>query len=66
MILPLLAAGCASVPADDLRALCDGTAEMRAAHAAALLNDGGDESVVTGARLIVAVDSACPDEQAGK
>lgn len=39
--------------------LCDGTAALRTAHAAALAQDGGDLSVVSGARLIRALDAGC-------
>lgn len=40
-------------------AICDGTADARTAHAAALAQDGGDLSVVTGARLIRLLDAGC-------
>jgi hypothetical protein len=33
--------------------------DARTAHAAALAKDGGDASVVTGARLIRLMDAAC-------
>jgi hypothetical protein len=57
MILLLPAGSClngASAPA-----ICDGTAASRTAHAAALAQDGGDLSVVTGARLIRQLDAGC-------
>jgi len=57
MILLLPAGSCmsgASAPA-----ICDGTAALRTAHAAALAQDGGDLSVVSGARLIRALDAGC-------
>jgi hypothetical protein len=57
MILLLPAGSClngASAPA-----ICDGTQAARTAHAAALATDGGDESVVTGARLIRLIDAGC-------
>lgn len=57
MTLPLLAAGCERGASD--RAICDGTAAARTAHAAALAKDGGDASVVTGARLIQLIDAGC-------
>jgi len=57
MTLMLLGAGCTSVVSD--RAICDGTFEARAAHAAALALDGGDRSVLTGADLIGALDAGC-------
>lgn len=40
-------------------AICDGTEKARTEHAAALANDGGDASIVTGARLIASIDAAC-------
>ena len=57
-ILPILAAsGCVSVVNDS--AICHGTEVSRTAHAAALAEDGGDMSVVTGAYLIRQIDAAC-------
>jgi hypothetical protein len=43
----------------DAEAICLGTQASRKAHAAALAQDGGDASVVTGARLISQIDAAC-------
>ena len=57
MILPLPVAGCLSAPSNN--ALCDGTAQARTEHAAALASDGGDLSVTTGARLIKLMDAGC-------
>ena len=57
MILPLLAAGCVSGVSGE--AICDGTKISRSDHAAALAEDGGDASVVTGALLISQIDAAC-------
>lgn len=62
MILILLGAGCtngAKTTPPDAEAICDGTRAARKAHAAALVEDGGDASVVTGARLISQIDAAC-------
>ena len=62
MILPLLVAGCMNGAAPtnpDGRAICDGTKTARTDHAAALAEDGGNASVVTGARLISQIDAAC-------
>ena len=42
-------------------AICDGSQAARKAHAAALVEDGGDASVVTGARLIAMLDAGCGD-----
>lgn len=61
-ILLLCATGCAReggpTGANDA-ALCDGLAAATREHAAALAEDGGDRSVVTGARLIRALDAGC-------
>lgn len=43
------------------QAVCDGTLSDRAAHAAALAEDGGDQSIRTGATLIRKLDAACGD-----
>ena len=56
-ILLFCATGCASAPSNN--ALCDGTAQARTEHAAALASDGGDLSVTTGARLIKLMDAGC-------
>ena len=53
----LLATGCTSVASSN--GICDGTSAIRTEHAAALAADGGDKSVVTGARLIAMIDGAC-------
>jgi len=55
--LMLLASGCTIAVSNS--ALCDGTAAARTEHAAALAVDGGDASVVTGARLIMMLDAGC-------
>lgn len=57
MTLPFCAIGCSTVASTS--AVCDGTAASRTAHAAALAEDGGVASVVTGARLIRQLDAAC-------
>ena len=53
----LLGVGCVNAPRNS--ALCDGTASARKTHAAALAADGGDLSVVSGARLIAMIDAGC-------
>ena len=61
-ILTLLVAGCTNVVSrtgPDGAAICDGTAASRKDHAATLAKDGGDDAVVTGARLISQIDAAC-------
>lgn len=57
MILLFCATGCVNVGND--AAICDGTKSDRREHAAALAIDGGDLSVVTGARLIGRIDAGC-------
>ena len=58
LMIPLFfGTGCVSAVSE--RAICDGTDATRTQHAAALAADGGDRSVVTGARLIRQLDAAC-------
>ena len=57
MALTLPVVGCVSVA--NQAAICDGTSAARTAHAAALAQDGGDASVVTGAALIRLLDAGC-------
>lgn len=57
LILTLLLSGCATAPNDS--AICNGTAQSRTAHAAALVADGGPQSLVTGAFLIQQIDAGC-------
>jgi uncharacterized protein YceK len=57
MILLFSVSGCVNVVSQ--RAVCDGTAIVRTEHANALALDGGDKSVVTGAKLIASIDAAC-------
>ena len=40
-------------------AICDGTERLRDAHTDALMSDGGQRSVKTGAALIAALDAVC-------
>ena len=49
--------GCASAASD--AAICDGTEAARREHAAALAVDGGNRSVLTGAKLIRLMDAGC-------
>ena len=56
-ILLLPAAGCVSAASD--AAICGGTEAARREHAAALAADGGDRSVLTGAKLIRLMDAGC-------
>ena len=56
MMLMMLAAGCVSVsPA----AVCDGTAQARTDHAAALAQTADDAVALTGARLVELLDAGC-------
>jgi len=57
MTLTLLVAGCGNVGSD--AAVCTGTAQAVAEHAAALAADGGDRSVVSGSYLIRLIDAGC-------
>lgn len=54
----LLVSGCVTV---NQTAVCDGTRTLRTAHVEALLDDGGDRSVVTGAALVAALDAGCAE-----
>jgi hypothetical protein len=56
MLTPLVS-GCATAISNP--AICDGTESLRDAHTEALLGDGGDTSVITGAMLLDALDQAC-------
>lgn len=57
MILALPLGGCLNGASPN--AICDGTAQARTKHAAALAVDGGPLSLVTGARLIKLMDAGC-------
>ena len=52
-----MCAGCATVPNGE--AVCDRTRAARAAHAAALVVDGGPESRASGRALIALIDAGC-------
>ena len=49
--------GCVNAVSGD--AICAGTESARTEHAAALADDGGPLSLVTGARLIQLIDAGC-------
>lgn len=57
MMQMLAVAGCEIAASE--AAICSGTASARTEHAAALAVDGGDQSVVTGARLVKLLDAGC-------
>ena len=59
----LASSGCSVIwrepPARIDGAICDGTRQSRAAHAAALIEDGGPISQQTGATLLVQMRNGC-------
>ena len=57
LMLPVTA--CVSASPGSIDAICLATARDRDAHAAALVADGGDQSVTTGQALISKMDAAC-------
>ena len=60
-MIPLcFASSCVSVASGN--AVCDGTEQARTEHAAALADDGGPLSLVTGARLIRLIDAGCGND----
>lgn len=52
--------GAGQVPVES-RPLCEGTADLRTEHAAALAEDGGPASMSTGRALIATLDAGCED-----
>ena len=59
LMLPMLLSGCLNATPNSADAICQGTRQARADHAAALVRDGGPLSLVTGQVLIAKVDSGC-------
>jgi len=59
MILLLLASGCSTTQIRNGDAICDGTRQARADLARALLDDGGDQSVMAGQVLLSQLLEAC-------
>ena len=55
LILP----GCGSMTAPSDSAICTGAQALLADHAAALVADGGPQSLVTGQALIATLDAGC-------
>ena len=53
----LLVSGCATAISSN--AICDATEKLRTSHTDALIADGGDQSVITGAALIATIDEGC-------
>jgi len=60
LTLTLPASGCGIAVSAD--AICAGTETARTEHAAALADDGGPLSLVTGARLIRLIDAGCAND----
>jgi hypothetical protein len=61
----LMLPGCGLQSAVSGDAICAGTKEARTKHAEALANDGGTLSLVTGAQLIMLIDSGCREGRDG-
>ena len=59
LAMTLLSCVTGCVSAVNSSAICDGTASARTKHAAALAEDGGNSSIVTGATLIRMLDAGC-------
>lgn len=63
MIYPLslicFVGGCVNAGGNSGAAICDATDRARTEHAAALAQDGGPRSMVTGARLVAMIDAGC-------
>lgn len=57
LLAPLWLSACATTPND--AGLCGGLKPLAADHAKALLEDGGNQSVVTGERLLAGLDAGC-------
>ena len=58
LTLPVIGCAPAVMPTSE-RALCDALAALVDRHSDALLQDGGDASVMTGADLIAAYGAGC-------
>lgn len=55
----MLLTSCVTATPNNADAICDGTRQARADHAAALVRDGGPLSLVTGQALISKIDAGC-------
>jgi hypothetical protein len=60
LMLTLPVSGCVSAASTD--AICAGTKAARTEHAAALVDDGGPLSLVSGAYLIQLLDAGCVND----
>ena len=58
-ILPLCVSGCVTATPNSADALCGGTRQARADHAAALADTQDERVLMTGARLIGLVEAGC-------
>jgi hypothetical protein len=58
LMLTTLVSGCLRGPVSE-SAVCAGTAQATTDHAAALVEDGGPRSVISGATLIRQLDTGC-------
>lgn len=63
-MLGMILTGCfgAGTPPAESPPLCEGTADLRTRHAAALAEDGGPASRSTGRALIATMDAGCADQ----
>ena len=59
MTLMLSGSGCVSVTPTSGDAICAGTRDARADHAAALADTQDERALMTGARLIKLIDAGC-------
>ncbi len=59
LALAMLVTGCEAAPRTSGDALCDATRAPRAAHSAALADEGSDRMVVRGQALIATMDAGC-------
>lgn len=61
VVLPLLLSGCGIVRATSNNALCDSLAPLVDNHVDALIEDGGQKSLVTGQILVAGFDGGCTE-----
>ena len=63
-MLAVLASGCTNGSVN-VAAICDATVHLRDKHTDALLIDGGNQSIETGADLLAALDHGCAPLEKG-
>lgn len=61
-MLGMILTGCSAALPVESPPLCEGTADLRTQHAAALAEDGGPASRSTGRALIATMDAGCADQ----